>query len=117
MNEIALHKKAMRLVTPGEIERIRKSTSPYEAADIVREYQPRIACAMIALSDPLTAAFIIEELHQRAKFACQRSMMILTHAHRLQIRGTKGLWHARGEFLEKLGSLLCPEPNTRPFPR
>ena len=106
MNEKEIHRKVKRSITSHDIARIRDCDTPEIATNEVMRLGPISACALVDSSDPLTAAFIVNILRERANRGDKNAIAFIERADRLNIRGTKGLCHARDEIYRKMGVLL-----------
>lgn len=91
-------------VTGEEVVAAESAETPSLAADIVSAHSPLKACAVINGMSPLGAAFVLHILRMRVYDG--KAQSITTTAEILQIRGAKGLCHARDEMFRGLGKLL-----------
>ncbi|GEM_PF-1446487 len=106
------HEKLKKLVTKEEIERTQSFDTPQMATERILCMTPPKACALIDCLDPLTAAFVIVVIRELAHDYSSgvlpniTSNAILDRAEKLDIKGLKGLCHARDEVYKKTGVFL-----------
>ena len=91
--------------TPEMVRKIEETTSPSIAADLISEYGPHQACALLDSMSPLGAAFILLVLRTRVRDD-KRAEEIVDLVKTLQLRATRGLTEAREETYRRTGVFL-----------
>lgn len=115
MKPNAEHEKLKKTITQGQVKRVQGCATPTLAAqEILNLEDPKMACALIDSLDPLTAAFVVMILREwsskrmdSTKQVESWATAILTHAQKLDIKGLKGLCHARDEIFRTTGAFVC----------
>lgn len=93
------------------LKKVREAKSLTAAASIVATHPLETALSIIDNLDPLTATFVIEAFHERARgrlypaLACRETWAreLIVKADELRIRGTLGFCHARDQVYRETG--------------
>ena len=101
------HEEVKKKIGDHAIDGINRTRDINYLLDHICGQGPVIACAIIDRLIPLISAFVLMGFELRSRDGNENAKAILDRAYALEIRGTKGLCHARDEFFEQTGVFLC----------
>jgi|SRR5579872_227404 len=97
------HWDAKEKITQELVDKVQKVKEPMDAVKIVCSYTVVEACALLDSLIPLFSALILVVINMNSRNGDIKAQQIIKRAKKLQIRGIKGVCHARNQFFEETG--------------